>query len=141
MDYIKLFIETDAGSLANNMALLLFRILFAAELFRVHGMKKFRVINGKQEQIPNPLHLPEKLNGLVAVFADTMVPFLLILGIGTRLVLLPTFGVTAVGYFVVHRKDSLEIRDVPYTYSIILALLWILGPGTFSIDHYIFNQL
>lgn len=140
MEIVKLLLYSDVGSDINNIALLVFRILVAVELFRVHGMKKFRIENGEREHVPNPLHLPEKLNGLVATFSDTVVPFFLILGLGTRLFLLPTIGMTAVGYFVVHRKDSLEVRDIPYMYTITLLFLWALGAGTYSLDYYILNH-
>ncbi len=141
MEYIKLLLFSDVGTDVNNAALLIYRVLLALELFRVHGMKKFRVENGQREHVPNPLHLPDKLNGLVATFADTVVPFLLILGVGTRLVILPTIGVTAIGYFVVHRKDSLEVRDVPYVYTLSLLLLLVLGAGRFSADAYLGSHL
>jgi len=135
IDFIKQILSSDLGSAFNNSAMLVFRVLLALELFRVHGLKKFRVENGQKEHVPNPLHLPEKLNGLVATFSDTVVPFLIMLGIGTRLVVLPTIGVTAIGYFVVHRKDSLEVRDVPYMYTLSLLLILALGAGTYSLDH------
>lgn len=140
MEIINLLLFSDAGSDFNNIALLLFRVLVAVELFRVHGMKKFRVENGEREHLPNPFHLPEKLNGFVAAFSDTVVPVFLVLGLGTRLFLLPTIGVTAVGYFVVHRKDSLEVRDVPYIYTVTLLFLLALGAGTYSLDHYILTH-
>ncbi|MGN7821528.1 DoxX family protein [Chitinophaga sp. 22536] len=133
-DIIQHILYSDAGSMLNNYALLAFRLLLALELFRVHGMKKFRLENGQKEHVPNPLHLPEKLNGWVATFSDTVVPFLMALGLGTRLAVLPTIGVTAIGYFVVHRKDSAEVRDVPYMYTLCLLLLLVLGPGRYSID-------
>lgn len=141
MEIIKQILYSDLGSTLNNTALLIFRILLAIELFRVHGLKKFRIENGQKEQVPNPLHLPEKLNGLVATFSDTIVPFLIILGIGTRLAVLPTIGVTAIGYFVVHRKDSLEVRDVPYMYTLSLFLILALGAGKYSLDTYLLNLL
>lgn len=133
-EIISHILYSDAGSTINNYALLGFRVLLAFELFRVHGMKKFRLENGQKEQVPNPLHLPENLNGLVATFADTIVPFLIVLGLITRLAILPTISVTAIGYFVVHRKDSPEVRDVPYMYTLSLLLLLVLGPGRYSID-------
>ncbi|GAA3774720.1 DoxX family protein [Flavobacterium ginsengiterrae] len=141
IDLIKQILNSDLGSSFNNAAILVFRILLAVELFRVHGMKKFRVENGQKEHVPNPLHLPEKLNGLVATFSDTVVPFFIILGLGTRLAVLPTIGVTAVGYFVVHRKDSLEVRDVPYMYTLSLLLILALGAGTYSLDYYLLNLI
>jgi len=136
---IKTLLYSDLGSDLNNIIVLLFRLLLMLELFRVHGMKKFRVENGQREHVPNPLHLPEKLNALVATFSDTVVPFLVALGLGTRLVLLPTIGVTAIGYFVVHRKDNIEVRDVPYMYTLALLLLWAVGPGTYSMDTYLLH--
>ena len=141
MEFIKTILNSDAGSTINNIALLLFRILLALELFRVHGMKKFRVTDGQREHVPNPFNMPDKLNGLIATFSDTVVPFLIMGGIATRLAVLPTIGVTAIGYFVVHKKDSLEVRDVPYMYTICLLLLLVLGAGTFSIDNYLLQLL
>lgn len=140
-EIIKQILYSDLGSALSNAALLAFRVLLAVELFRVHGMKKFRTENGQKEQVPNPLHLPEKLNGLVAAFSDTIVPIFIILGLGTRLAVLPTIGVTAVGYFVVHRKDSPEVRDVPYMYTLSLLLILALGAGKYSLDYYLLNLL
>ncbi len=141
MDILKQILFSDLGTPYNNMALLFFRILLAAALFGVHGMKKFRVENGQTEQVPNPLHLPEKLNRFVATFSDTVVPVFMILGLGTRLMIVPTIGVTAIGYFVVHRKDSPEVRDVPYMYTLSLLLLLALGAGKYSLDYYLLNLI
>ncbi|MDH7459922.1 DoxX family protein [Chitinophagaceae bacterium 26-R-25] len=132
---------SDLGSTLNNAAILVFRCLLALELFRVHGLKKFRLTNGQREQVPNPLHLPEQLNKTVATFSDTVVPFLVMMGFATRLAILPTIGVTAIGYFIVHRKDDIEIRDVPYMYTLSLLLLLALGAGTYSLDNLIFHKI
>lgn len=138
---IKYLLYSDLGSEVNNWAVLFFRVLLMLELFRVHGMKKFRVQNGEKEHVPNPLGLPDKLNGLVATFSDTVVPFFVALGFGTRLFLLPSIGVTAIGYFVVHRNDSIEVRDVPYMYTLAMLFLALIGPGTYSIDHYLISKI
>lgn len=144
MTIIQQLLHSDMGSSFNNAALLVFRILLSIELFRVHGLKKFRLENGEKEHVPNPLHLPDKLNGMMATLSDTVAPFLVMLGIGTRLIVLPIIGVTAIGYFVVHRKDSPEVRDVPYMYTLSYLLLLALGAGTYSLDHFLltilFNQ-
>ena len=141
MEILKQILSSDLGSSFNDAAFLVFRILLGVELFRVHGLKKFRVENGEKEKIPNPLGLPDKMNTLVASLADTVVPFLIILGLGTRLAVLPTIGVTAIGYFVVHRKDSLEVRDVPYMYTLSLLLVLALGAGRYSLDYYLLNLI
>lgn len=141
-ELLKTLLYSDAGSALNNWALLGFRVLLAVELFRVHGLRKFQSPPGEApEAVPNPLGLPAGLNQLVARFSDTVVPALVILGIGTRLAVLPTIGVTAIGYFVVHRHDSVAVRDVPYLYTICFLLLLALGPGTRSLDHYLWAWL
>lgn len=134
---IKTLLYSDLGSEFNNLAVLVFRLLLMLELFRVHGLKKFRLQNGEKEHVPNPLGLPDKLNALVATFSDTVVPFFIAFGLGTRLLLLPTIGVTAIGYFVVHRKDPIEVRDVPYMYTLSMLFLWAIGPGQYSLDQYL----
>jgi len=136
---ISYILYSDLGSELNNGAALAFRVLLMFELFRVHGMKKFRIQNGQKEHVPNPLHLPDKLNGLVAAFSDTIVPMLVSIGLGTRLFLLPSIGVTAIGYFIVHKDDSLEVRDVPYMYTLAMLFLLVIGPGSYSLDTYILN--
>lgn len=141
-DFLHQLLYSDVGSGLNNWALLVFRVLLAVELFRVHGLRKFRPQPGEApEVVPNPLGLPAALNQLVATFADTVVPALVVLGVGTRLAVLPTIGVTAIGYFVVHRHDSAAVRDVPYVYTICFLLLLILGPGTRSVDYYLWTLL
>lgn len=142
MEILQKLFYTDLGNTANNIAILIFRVLFAWELLTVHGLKKIQ--KGPQaepEHIPNPLQLPEKLNAAVAQFADTIVPFFIALGLFGRLALLSTIGVTAVGYFVVHRHDSREVRDIPFMYTLCLFLLLLTGPGTYSLDYYIFQLL
>ena len=139
-DVIKVVLSSDLGNTVNNWAMLVFRVLLALELFRVHGLKKFKLQNGEKEHVPNPLGLPDKLNGLIATFSDTVVPFLVMLGVGTRLVILPVIGVTAIGYFVVHRHDSVEVRDVPYMYTLCFLFLLIIGAGTLSVDNYLLNH-
>lgn len=141
MEILKQILSSDLGSDFNDIAFLVFRMLLAVELFRVHGLKKFRLENGQKEIIPNPLGLPGKMNALVASFSDLVVPFLIILGLGTRLAVLPTIGVTAIGYFVVHRKDSLEVRDVPFMYTLSLLLILAVGAGKYSLDYYLLNLI
>ncbi|MDR6943882.1 DoxX family protein [Mucilaginibacter pocheonensis] len=139
-DIIKLLLYSDLGSDLSNWAMFAFRILLATELFRVHGMKKFRGSDGKPEVVPNPLGLPQFINNLVATLSDTVVPVLVILGVFTRMAVLPTIGITSVGYFVVHKNDSPEVRDVPFMYTICFLLLLATGPGSISLDNYIFNH-
>jgi putative oxidoreductase len=139
-DSIKQLLYSDLGSSLSNWAMLTFRVLLSIELFRVHGLKKFKGNNGKPKVVPNPRALPQGLNSLIATISDTVVPVLVILGVFTRLAVLPTIAITAVGYFVVYKNDSPEVRDVPYVYTICFLLLLATGPGRIPLDQYLFNH-
>ncbi len=140
-DFLQMLLYSDAGSGLNNWTLLGFRVLLALELFRAHGLTKLKGPDGQPEQVPNPLGLPARLNSGVAAFADTVVPFLVMAGVATRLVVLPVIGITAIGYLVVHRADPVKLRDVPYMYTICFLLLLLLGAGSLSVDHYLWLRL
>ena len=133
--FIKLILFSDAGNPANNISLLVFRMLLALQLFRAHGLGKYQDNGGKH--VPNPLGLPAGLNGFIATFSETVVPFLVIIGVATRLVVIPVIGITGIGYFVIHRNEPIRQRDISYMYSLCFLFLFVMGAGTFSADHYL----
>lgn len=132
---------SDLGNVFNNAALLFFRVLLCYEMIRVHGLKKMAKANGEVEIVPNPLNLPPKLNQLIANFSDLVAPILVAFGVLTRFSVLPILAVTLTGYFVVHRKDVLSVRDIPYMYSLSYLFIFLVGAGSFSADFYIYKFL
>jgi len=140
-EIIQTIFYSDLGSVFNNAALCAFRVLLCYEMFRVHGLKKMAKAGGEAEVVPNPLNLPPKLNQLIADFSDLVAPVLVALGVATRFSVLPILAVTLTGYFVVHRKDALGIRDIPYMYSLSYLFIFLVGAGRFSADFYIYNFL
>ena len=136
LELLSKILYSDLGSEFNNWVFLGFRVLLMIELIRVHGLKKLDA----HHDTPNPLGLPRKLNNFISVFATLYLPILGIVGLGTRLVILPALMITTIGYFVIHRKDSVVERDVPYMYTLTLLLLVLLGSGTKSLDYWILNN-
>jgi putative oxidoreductase len=125
---------SDLGSDFNNAALLIFRVLLCLQMLRVHGLKKF---GAGSEVVPNPLGLPPKLNQLIAGFSDIVAPVLVAFGFFTRLSILPILAVTLTGYFVVHRRSALSVRDVPFMYSLSYLYIFLVGAGKLSADFYL----
>lgn len=123
--------------LSYNIAMLLFRTAASLELMVVHGFKKLGVGTAEAENIPNPLHLPDAFNNVFAVSANILFPVFILLGFCTRLATLPVLAVTLTGYFVLHWNDAPLVRDTPGIYSLVFLLILVLGPGKYSIDHYI----
>lgn len=120
-----------------HWCMLLFRVAVSLELMIVHGLKKIGVGVGMAEVVPNPLHLPETINQYFAAGANLVAPVLVILGLFTRLAILPILAVTLTGYFVLHLHSPLLVKDVPFMYSIVFLVILVLGPGKYSIDYFI----
>jgi putative oxidoreductase len=128
---------SDLGSNFNNAALLGFRILLCLQMLRVHGLKKFGGASGEAEVVPNPLSLPPKFNQWIADFSDIVAPVLIAFGFLTRFAIVPVLAVTLTGYFVVHRRDALSVKDVPFMYSLSFLYIFLVGAGKFSADSYL----
>ena len=140
----KIFIRSVDPSvtyLLFNTTMLFFRIAASLEMIFVHGFKKLGVGVADAEKIPNPLHLPAAFNDAFAVSANIFFPFLVLIGLCTRLATLPTLAVTLTGYFILHWNDAALIRDTPFIYSIIFLFILVMGPGKYSVDSYIYKKL
>ena len=123
-----------------HLSLLAFRVLLSLEMIYAHGLKKLGVGVTEAEHVPNPLHLPEAFNNLFADAANLFFPVLVIVGLFTRLSILPILAVTLTGYFVLHFHDAPLIKDTPYMYSLSYLLILVLGPGKYSLDYFITKQ-
>ena len=131
-------VSTSAGTF--NFSMLVFRVVLSLELMVVHGFKKIGIHVAEAEKVPNPLHLPEVINNAFAISANLIFPVLVILGLFTRIAILPILAVTLTGYFVLHWNDALLIKDTPFMYSLSYLLIMVLGPGRYSVDYFIENK-
>ncbi|AYZ35064.1 DoxX family protein [Chryseobacterium indologenes] len=139
--FIQTITNTNLEGKLIHIALLIFRIALSLELIFAHGLKKLGIGVVEAEKVPNPLNLPEAFNSLFADSANLFFPVFVILGFLTRAAVLPILAVTLTGYFVLHWNDALLIKDTPFMYSLCYLFLLFVGPGKYSIDHYIIKKL
>ncbi len=129
------FFSTVPSEKLFDRGMLFFRAAISLEMIFVHGLKKLGIGGTEAEIVPNPLHLPEAFNEALAISANLFFPFLILIGLCTRLATLPALAVTLTGYFVVHWNDALLVKDTPFMYSVAYLLILVLGPGKYSFDH------
>ena len=134
-------VDPSVTYLLFNVTMLFFRIAVSLEMIFVHGVKKLGIGVAATEKVPNPLHFPEAFNDVFAAAANILFPFLVLIGLCTRLATLPTLAVTLTGYFILHWNEALLVKDTPFIYSIVFLMILALGPGRFSIDNYISKKL
>lgn len=134
---IQTITNTNPAGTITHVSLLIFRVLLSVELIVAHGLKKIGVGVSEAEQVPNPLHLPEAFNSLFADAANLVFPLFVIFGFLTRIAVLPILAVTLTGYFILHWNDALLVKDTPFMYSLCYLFLLFMGPGKYSVDHYL----
>ena len=119
-----------------DIGLLIFRIAIAA-LMLTHGTPKLlRFFGGEELSFSDPLGLGETLTFTLAVFAEFICSVLVLIGLGTRLAVIPLIITMAVVAFVVHPDDGFNRQELPLLYLAGWILLFFTGSGKYSLDHY-----
>ena len=132
--------RTDLVDKRLDISLLAFRIFLSLSLIYVHGLPKIADFEAEVANIPDPFGFGAYPSAILAVVANIICPIFIIFGFLTRPAILPILAITLTGFFIVHGADPAKVRDVPYMYSLAFLLLFILGPGKYSIDHRIWNK-
>ncbi|MEO0553146.1 MAG: DoxX family protein [Bacteroidota bacterium] len=127
--------NTNMPSNRLDIALLVYRLLISLSLINTHGLKKLLDFEGSVAHIPDPFGMGGELSTYFAIFANVICPMFIILGLFTRLAILPIVAITLSGLLLVHYTDPWPVKDVPLMYSLAFFLLLYLGPGKYSMDY------
>ncbi|WP_299670291.1 DoxX family protein [uncultured Polaribacter sp.] len=120
--------------------MLFFRVLVSLAMINTHGLKKILNFSDTVAHIPDPFGMGDQVSAIIAILANIVGPIFVILGLGTRLAILPILSVTLIGFFVVHAGDSWAVRDVPLMYSLAYLFIFFLGAGKYSIDYKVYKN-
>lgn len=119
-----------------DVGLLIFRIGISA-LILTHGVPKLiRFFSSEAIAFRDPLGLGEVTTFTFAVFAEFICAVLVLLGLGTRLAVIPLIITMAVVALIVHAQDGFGRQELPLLYLAGFILLFFTGSGKFSLDHY-----
>lgn len=81
-----------------------------------------------------------KLSFNLVIFAEFFCGIFIVLGLFTRLAVIPTFITMVVAYFIAHGTDAFDARIPAFTYLILSVPVFILGGGKYSIDALLFKK-
>lgn len=102
-----------------------------------HGFPKLlKVMNGNM-QFGDPYGLGAEVSLVLAAFAEGICSILVILGLGTRLAVIPLIFTMVTVVFVVHGNDPFGRQELPLLYLLVYITLLITGAGKYSIDQII----
>lgn len=114
--------------------LLIARIGIAA-LMLVHGIPKLgMLLSGEPVAFPGVMGMSPELSLIMAVFAEVVCSILLLVGLGTRLAVIPLIFTMLVAVFYIHAADPFAMQELGLHYLLVYILLLFAGSGRYSLD-------
>lgn len=118
-----------------SFVILFVRIFFGA-LFFMHGLDKMMNFSQLSETFPSVLGLGSYMTLMLSIFCEFACSIFLIVGMLTRIVLIPMIASMAVAFFDIHDGFMPE-GELSLIYLIVFIVLFITGPGRYSADYLI----
>lgn len=128
----------SSGPLAQDLGLLTLRILSGSVLL-THGYPKLQKILQGNLQFGDPIGIGQVPSLYLATFAEFFCAILVIIGLYTRLSLIPLMINMATAFFIVHSADDFGIKELSLLFLGMFAVLFLTGPGRFSVDKQIYK--
>lgn len=123
-----------------DLGLLIFRLAISGMML-THGIPKLIKFFGSEEIVfADPLGFGQITTFTLAVFAEFICSVLVILGLGTRLAVIPLIGTMAVAALIVHVPDGFGTQELPLLYLTGWVLLFFTGAGKYSLDWYFLSK-
>lgn len=120
--------------------LILFVRLFFAGLFFFHGLLKMMNFEQLSFTYPNFLGLGSYMTLILAIFSEFCCSLFLMSGLMVRITLLPMIASMAVAFFDVH-DAMLPEGELSLIYLTVFVILYITGPGRYSLDYLIDTRI
>lgn len=126
-----LSIRYSAG--AFNFSMLLLRLVVGLLMLTQHGMAKVTHFNEYSAKFYNFLNMGPKASLMLVIFAEVFCSFFIILGLFTRLAVIPLIVVMCIAFFSAHNGSFVDGEMALLFLTTYLVLLFV-GPGRVSVD-------
>ncbi|MBF9255025.1 DoxX family protein [Pontibacter sp. 172403-2] len=135
------FINFYLGSGNKHVALLIVRVSVAG-LMLAHGLPKLEMLfSGDALQFPAVFGLSAASSLTLAVFAEVACSVLILVGLGTRLAVIPLIITMLVAAFFVHGADPFAQKELAILYLLPYITLLFMGSGKYALDHLLQQKL
>ena len=125
---------------ASVSRLLLALRLFFGFLFLMHGIDKLANFEVLSYSFPDPLGMGSHLSLVLVILAEVFCALTFIGGFLFRISLLPMLFAMFVAFFYAH-GGSIADGELAFIYLMIFIMMYISGPGQYSIDAKIYEYL
>lgn len=119
-----------------DFAALLMRLVFGGTMAMSHGYGKLTGMSAAK--FPDPLGIGNAASYWGAVGGEFFCCVLIVLGLFTRIACVPAMFTMGVAFFVVHKADKFQTKELAFLYLCAFTIMLLLGPGKYSLDHVLF---
>jgi len=131
----KLIAPTTYGKMA-DIGLLLLRLTFGGLMAINHGWPKLQKFFADDPvKFADPFGIGMSGSLGLAVFAELICGFLLVIGLFTRTAAVPLIITMLVAAFIIHGADPLAKKEMALLYLIPYIVLALTGAGQYSLDY------
>ncbi len=124
----------SSAPLAHDLGLLFLRIVSGAVML-THGYPKFQKVLQGNLKFGDPIGLGEVPSLYLSTFAEFLCAILVIVGLYTRLSLIPLIINMSVAFFIAHSADDFGTKEKSLLFLGMFIVIFLTGPGRFSIDN------
>ena len=122
-----------------DIQLLFFRITVGGMMCLAHGWPKLAHFQETATVFPNVFGLGSLTSLALTVFAEFFCALAVVLGLATRLALIPLVIAMSTAAFVVHGPDSFQKKELALVYLCAFILLFFTGSGRYTVGRLITN--
>jgi putative oxidoreductase len=122
------------------LGLLVLRLAFGGTMLLVHGLDKVMRYGDMAPKFFDPFGLGGHFSLALVIFAEVACALAVVLGLLTRLAVIPLIVEMAMAFFMVHGKDSFQVKELALLYLAAFVVLLLTGPGPLSADRFIWRR-
>jgi putative oxidoreductase len=131
---MRTFLSTYINPYLLDLGIFIVRILTGLTML-THGTPKLmKLSSGGADSFGDPLSLGPAASLVLTIFAEFFCSVFLIIGLGTRIIVIPLIVTMLVAAFVVHKTDGFAKQELAILYLLIYFFLLVTGSGKYSID-------
>lgn len=134
---MKNIFSVNRSSESVDIAIFLVRIGIAI-LMLTHGISKTELFNETPVQFMDFMGLGAEISLALAIFAEVGCSILILLGLGTRIAVIPLIVTMLVAVFIVHSGDPFANQEMGLHYLLVYIMLLITGSGRYSLDRLVY---
>ena len=132
MQILKKMLSRSVGSV--DLASLVLRLVFCGLMIFNHAFLKLTLFGERPESFPDPVGIGPSTSFYLVIFAEIICASLVMVGLFTRLALVPLLIAMSVALFRVQWGNDLMDKELPLLYLSVWTALMFLGPGRWSLD-------